>query len=37
MSRARERLSVFVFATVLLALYVGAAFAAGWVLGRLIL
>ena len=30
MSRARDRLSVFVFAAVLLALYVGLAFAAGW-------
>ena len=37
MSRARERLSVFVFAAVLLALYVGLAFAAGWLLGRMLL
>jgi hypothetical protein len=37
MSRARERLSVFAFAAFLLALYVGLAFAAGWVLGRVLL
>jgi hypothetical protein len=37
MSRARERLSVFAFAAVLLALYVGIAFVAGWVLGRVLL
>ena len=36
-SRARERLSVFIFATVLIALYVGLAFLAGWVLGRMLL
>jgi len=37
MSRARERFSVFAFAAFLLALYVGIAFAAGWVLGRVLL
>jgi hypothetical protein len=37
MSRARERLSVFAFAALLLALYVGIAFVAGWVLGRVLL
>ena len=36
-SRARERLGVFIFAVVLLALYVGLAFAAGWILGRMLL
>jgi hypothetical protein len=34
---ARERLGVFVFAAVLLALWVGLAFGAGWVLGRMLL
>ena len=37
MSRARERLSVFAFAAILLALYVGLAFVAGWLLGRVLL
>ncbi len=36
-SRARERLSVFTFALVLLVLFVGLAFAAGWALGRMLL
>ena len=33
-SGARERISVLAFAAVLLLLYVGLAFAAGWVVGR---
>jgi hypothetical protein len=37
MSRVRERLSVFAFAGLLLALYVGLAFFAGWLLGRVLL
>jgi hypothetical protein len=37
MSRARERFSVFAFAAFLLALYVGIAFAAGWVVGKMLL
>jgi len=37
MTRARERFSVFVFAGFLLAVYVGLAFLAGWVLGRVLL
>jgi hypothetical protein len=37
MTRARERLGVFGFAAFLLALYVGLAFIAGWVLGRVLL
>ena len=37
MFRARERLGVFVFAAGLLALWVGLAFIAGWVLGRMLL
>jgi hypothetical protein len=37
MSRARERLSVFAFATFLLVLFVGLAYLAGWLLGRLLL
>jgi hypothetical protein len=37
MSQARERISVFLFAAFLLALYVGLAFVAGWVLGRVLL
>jgi hypothetical protein len=37
MSRARERLSVFAFAAFLLAVYVGLAFVAGWLLGRVLL
>jgi hypothetical protein len=37
MTRARERFSVFAFAALLLALYVGLAFVAGWLLGRVLL
>jgi len=37
MLRARERVGVFVFAAVLLALWVGLAYLAGWVLGRVLL
>ena len=37
MSRAGGRPSVFIFAAVLLALYVGLAFAAGWLIGRFFL
>jgi hypothetical protein len=37
MSRVRERFSVFAFAAVLLGLFVGLAFLAGWVLGRVFL
>jgi hypothetical protein len=37
MSRARERLSIFAFALFLLALFVGLAFVAGWVVGRMLL
>lgn len=37
MTRARERLSVLVFAAFLLGLYVGLAFLAGWLLGRVLL
>jgi hypothetical protein len=37
MFRVRERLSVFAFAALLLGLYVGLAFLAGWILGRLFL
>jgi hypothetical protein len=37
MFRARERLGVFVFAAVLLGLWVGLAFAVGWVVGRMLL
>jgi preprotein translocase subunit SecE len=37
MTRARERLSVFVFAAFLLALFMGLAFVAGWVLGKVLL
>ena len=37
MSRSVRRLSVFIFAAVLLALYVGLAFAAGWLIGKLLL
>jgi hypothetical protein len=33
-SGARERLSVLAFACLLLALYVGLAFAAGWIVGK---
>ena len=37
MTRARERFSVFAFAGILLALFVGLAFLAGWLLGRVLL
>jgi hypothetical protein len=37
MVRARERLGVFLFAAALLALWVGLAFLAGWVVGRILL
>jgi len=37
MSRVGERLSVFAFAALLLALFVGLAFAAGWIVGRILL
>jgi hypothetical protein len=37
MSRPGERISVFLFAFVLLALFVGLAFAAGYVVGRILL
>ena len=37
MSRLRERFSVFAFAGVLLGLFVGLAFLAGWLVGRLVL
>jgi hypothetical protein len=37
MTRPGERISVFVFAFVLLALFVGLAFAAGYLLGRILL
>jgi hypothetical protein len=37
MTKARERASVFVFAAFLLAVYVGLAFMAGWLLGRVLL
>jgi hypothetical protein len=36
-SRVRGRTSVFIFATVLLALYVGLAFIAGWLIGKFFL
>lgn len=37
MTRVRDRLSVFGFAALLLALFVGAAFAAGYLLGKVLL
>jgi hypothetical protein len=37
MTRARERITVFLFAFFLLALFVGLAFAAGYGLGRILL
>jgi hypothetical protein len=37
MSRVRERISVFAFAALLLGLFIGLAFAAGWVVGRILL
>jgi hypothetical protein len=36
-SQSRGRISVFIFAAVLLALYVGLAFIAGWLLGKFFL
>jgi hypothetical protein len=37
MVRARERLGVFLFAAGLLAFWVGLAFIAGWIVGRMLL
>jgi hypothetical protein len=37
MVRARERLGVFLFAAVILAFWVGLAFIAGWIVGRMLL
>jgi hypothetical protein len=37
MTRVRERLSVLAFAALLLSLFVGLSFAAGWVLGKVLL
>jgi hypothetical protein len=37
MLRVRERIGVFLFAGVLLGLWVGLTFLAGWVLGRVLL
>jgi hypothetical protein len=37
MTRVRDRLSVFAFAALLLALFVGLAFAAGYLLGKVLL
>jgi hypothetical protein len=37
MSRVRERVSVFAFAALLLGLFVGLAFAAGWIVGKMLL
>jgi hypothetical protein len=37
MSRVRDRLSVFAFAALLLGLFVGLAFIAGWALGKILL
>jgi hypothetical protein len=37
MVRARERLGVFLFAATLLVLWIGLAFIAGWVIGRMLL
>jgi hypothetical protein len=37
MVRARERLGVFLFAAAILALWVGLAFIAGWIVGRMLL
>jgi hypothetical protein len=37
MVRARERLGVFLFAGTILVLWVGLAFTAGWVIGRILL
>jgi hypothetical protein len=37
MLRVRERLGIFLFAGLLLALWIGLSFLAGWVLGRVLL
>jgi hypothetical protein len=37
MSHAGERLSVFAFAIFLIVAFVGLAFAAGWIIGKLLL
>jgi len=37
MLRLRDRVGVFVFAGIVLALWVGLAFIAGWVVGRMLL
>jgi len=37
MSRVRERFSVFVFAALLVGLFVALAFLAGWIVGRVLL
>jgi hypothetical protein len=37
MSRVRGRFSVFAFAVLLLGLFVGLAFLAGWIVGRVLL
>jgi hypothetical protein len=37
MTRARDRITVFLFAILLLVLFVGLAFAAGYGLGRILL
>jgi len=37
MLRARDRLGIFLFAGLMLVLWVGLAFLAGWVLGRILL
>jgi hypothetical protein len=37
MTRARERITVFLFAVLLLALFVGLTFAAGYGVGRILL
>jgi hypothetical protein len=37
MVRVRERLGVFLFAGALLAFWVGLAFTAGWIVGRMLL
>jgi hypothetical protein len=37
MGKTRERLSVFALATVVLVAIVGLAFAAGWIVGKLLL
>jgi hypothetical protein len=37
MVRARERFGVFLFAAAMLAFWVGLAFIAGWIVGRMLL